>query len=82
VKDYNLNEDKGIEECGGVDEPKQHSLFRLAPTRAPKGYSTLNIEEQMVIYALQQRPLNGYLNLEDAAGFSIYRVSLNNLRSI
>jgi hypothetical protein len=31
----------------------------------------------MVLYALQQRPLNGPLNLENVAGFSIYRVSLN-----
>jgi hypothetical protein len=51
--------------------------FRLAPTRSPKGFSTLNIEDQTVLYALQQRTLNGPLNLEDAAGFSIYRVSLN-----
>jgi hypothetical protein len=51
--------------------------IRLAPTRSPKGFSTLNIEDQTVLYALQQRPLNGPLNLEDAAGFSIYRVSLN-----
>jgi hypothetical protein len=51
--------------------------LRLAPTRSPKGFSTLNIEDQTVLYALQQRPLNGPLNLEDAAGFSIYRVSLN-----
>jgi hypothetical protein len=36
----------------------------------------------MVLYALQQRPLNGPLNLEDAARFSIYRVSLNGLLSI
>jgi hypothetical protein len=36
----------------------------------------------MVLYALQQRPLNGPLNLEDAAGFSIYRVSLNGPLSI
>jgi hypothetical protein len=51
--------------------------LRLAPARDPKGFCTLNIEDQMVFYALQQRPLNGPLNLEDAAGFSIYRVSLN-----
>jgi hypothetical protein len=31
----------------------------------------------MVLYALQQHPLNNFLNLEDAAGFSLYRVSLN-----
>jgi hypothetical protein len=47
-----------------------------------KGFCTLNIEDQMVLYALQQRPLNGSLNLEDAAGFSIYRVSLNGHLSI
>jgi hypothetical protein len=54
----------------------------LAPTRSSKGFSTLNIEDQTVFYALQQRPLNGSLNLEDAAGFSIYRVSLNGSLSI
>jgi hypothetical protein len=53
------------------------TLLRLAPTRPSKGFSTLNIEDQTVLYALQQRPLNGPVNLEDAAGFSIYRVSLN-----
>jgi hypothetical protein len=36
----------------------------------------------MVIYALQQRPLNGPLNLEDAAGFSLYIVFLNGPLSI
>jgi hypothetical protein len=36
----------------------------------------------MVLYALQQRPLNSPLNLEDATGFSIYRVSLNGPLSI
>jgi hypothetical protein len=36
----------------------------------------------MVLYALQQRPLNGALNFEDAAEFSIYRVSLNDPLSI
>jgi hypothetical protein len=58
------------------------SAVRLAPTRDPKGFCTLNIEDRMVLYALQQRPLNGSLNLEDAAGFSIYRVPLNDLLSI
>jgi hypothetical protein len=56
--------------------------LRLPPTRNPKRSSTLNIEYQMVLYALQQCPLNGPLNLEDAAGFSIYRVSLNGPLSI
>jgi hypothetical protein len=56
--------------------------IRLAPARDSKGFCTLNIEDQMVIYALQQRPLNGSLNLEDATGFSIYRVSLNYTLSI
>jgi hypothetical protein len=51
--------------------------LRLALTRSLKRFSTLNIEDQTVLYTLQQRPLNGPLNLEDAAGFSIYRVSLN-----
>jgi hypothetical protein len=36
----------------------------------------------MVLYALQQRPLNGPLNLEGAAGFFIYIVSLNGPLSI
>jgi hypothetical protein len=67
---------------GGPEEAPRgkccdQSYIRLAPTRSPKGFSTLNIEDQTVLYALQQRPLNGPLNLEDAAGFSIYRVSLN-----
>jgi hypothetical protein len=57
-------------------------LFRLAPARDTKGFCTLNIEDQMVIYALQQCPINGPLNLEDAARFSIYRVSLNDPLSI
>jgi hypothetical protein len=48
----------------------------------PKESSTLNIADQMVLYALQQRPLNDPLNLEDAAEFSIYRVSLNGHLSI
>jgi hypothetical protein len=45
-------------------------------------FCTLNIEDQMVLYALQQCPLNGTLNLEGAVGFSIYRVSLNGHLSI
>jgi hypothetical protein len=57
-------------------------LFRLASVRDPKKLYTLNIEDQMVFYVLQQRPLNDHLNLEDAAGFSIYRVSLNGSLSI
>jgi hypothetical protein len=36
----------------------------------------------MVFYDLQQRPLNGPLNLEDAAEFSLYIVSLNGPLSI
>jgi hypothetical protein len=57
-------------------------VLRLSPTRPSKGFSTLNIEDQMVLYALQQRPLNDSLNLEDAVVFSIYRVSLNGPLSI
>jgi hypothetical protein len=56
--------------------------LRLALVRAPKASSTLNIEDQTVIYALHQRPLNGPLNLEDTARFSIYIVSLNGSLSI
>jgi hypothetical protein len=41
----------------------------LAPARTPKGSSTINIEDQTVLYALQQRPLNGPINLEDTTGF-------------
>jgi hypothetical protein len=58
--------------------------FRLALARAFKrfSFSILNIEDQTVIYALQQRPLNGTLDLEDVVGFSLYRVSLNDSLSI
>jgi hypothetical protein len=34
------------------------------------------------MYALQQRSLNSPLNLEDATGFSMYRVSLNGSLSV
>jgi hypothetical protein len=66
----------------GEGRGRMVSGVRLAPTRDPKGFCTLNIEDRMVLYALQQRPLNGPLNLENAAGFSIYRVSLNDPLSI
>jgi hypothetical protein len=56
--------------------------IRLAPTRSSKGSCTLNLEDEDVLYSLQQRSLNGPLNLEDAAGSSIYRVSLNGSLSI
>jgi hypothetical protein len=46
----------------------------LIPEDSSTHYSTDN---QMVIYALYQRLLNGPLNLKNAAKFSIYRVSLN-----
>jgi hypothetical protein len=42
-----------------------------------KGSYTLNLEDEVVLYSLQQRPL-----LEDAAGSSIYKVSLNGPLSI
>jgi hypothetical protein len=58
-----------------------HSL-RLAPTRPSKGSCTLNLEDEDVLYSLQQRPLNGPLNLENVAGSSICRVSLNGSLSI
>jgi hypothetical protein len=45
--------------------------IRLAPARNSKGFCTLNIEDQIVLYALQQRPLNDPLNLEDVARFSL-----------
>jgi hypothetical protein len=54
----------------------------LALVKNSKGFCTINIEDQMIIYAFQQRLLNGPLNLEDVAGFSIYRVSLNDPLSI
>jgi hypothetical protein len=56
--------------------------LRLAPTKSSKGSCTLNLEDEDVLYSIQQRPLNGPLNLEDAAGSSIYRVSLNGSLSI
>jgi hypothetical protein len=56
--------------------------LRLAPTRPSKGSCTLNLEDEDVLYSLQQRPLNGSLNLENAAGSSICRVSLNGSLSI
>jgi hypothetical protein len=56
--------------------------IRPTPTRYSKSSCTLNIENQTVLYALQQRSLNDPLNLEDAAGFSIYRISLNDPLSI
>jgi hypothetical protein len=43
---------------------------------------TLNLEDEDVLYSLQQRPLNGPLNLENVVGFSIGRVSLNGSLSI
>jgi hypothetical protein len=74
--------------CGGCKTRQSNRChhrrlkLRLAPAIHPKGFCTLNIEDQMVLYALQQRPLNDPLNLEDAAGFSTYRVSLNGPLSI
>jgi hypothetical protein len=56
--------------------------IRLAPTRPSKGFCTLNLEDEDVLYSLQQRPLNGSLNLDNAAGSSICRVSLNGSLSI
>jgi hypothetical protein len=61
--------------------PDTYSI-RLAPTRSSKGSCTLNLEDLDVLYSLQQRPLNGPLNLENAAGSSICRVSLNGSLSI
>jgi hypothetical protein len=55
---------------------------RLAPTRPSKGSYTLNLEDDDVLYSLQQRPLNGPLNLENVVGSSICRVSLNGSLSI
>jgi hypothetical protein len=60
----------------------QANSLRLAPTRPSKGSCTLNLEDEDVLYSLQQRPLNGPLNLENVAGSSICRVSLNGSLSI
>jgi hypothetical protein len=56
--------------------------LRLAPRRPSKGFCTLNLEDEDVLYSLQQRPLNGPLNLENVAGSSIRTVSLNGSLSI
>ena len=63
-------------------DPIRHTELRLAPTRSSKGSCTLNLEDEVVLYSLQQRPLNSPLNLENAVGSSIYRVSLNDSLSI
>jgi hypothetical protein len=63
---------RGFIQCG----------VRLAPIRPSKGSCTLNLEDENVLYSLQQRPLNGPLNLENVAGSSICRVSLNGSLSI
>jgi hypothetical protein len=47
-----------------------------------KGSCTLNLEDEVVLYSLQQRPLNDPLNLENTIGSSIYIVSLNGPLSI
>lgn len=52
-------------------------IYKTLFNRACKGFSILNIEGWMVLYYLQQRPLNSSLNLEDAVGYFTYRVSLN-----
>jgi hypothetical protein len=59
-----------------------YEIVRLATARVPKGSSTLNIEDETVLYALHQRPLNGPLNLENVDGFSLYKVPLNDHLSI
>jgi hypothetical protein len=58
------------------------NLFRLAPTRNSKWFCTLNLEYRIVLYSLQQRPLDDPLNLENVVESSIYRVSLNVTLSI
>jgi hypothetical protein len=50
--------------------------IRLALTRTSKYYCILNLENEVVLYSLQQRFLNSTLNSEDAAKSSIYRVSV------
>jgi hypothetical protein len=46
--------------------------MRLAPSRNSKGLCTLNLEDQIVLYSLQQNPLNDPLNLDNVVGSSIY----------
>jgi hypothetical protein len=56
------------------------STYLLSPL---KELYTLNLEDEVVVlHSLQQRPLNSHLNLENAVGSSIYRVSLNGSLSI
>jgi hypothetical protein len=56
--------------------------LRLAPIRNSKGFCTLDLEDQIILYSLQQRSLNDPLNLENVVRSSIYRVSLNVTLSI
>jgi hypothetical protein len=60
-----------------VDQIYAPFFSELAPARAAKVFSTLNIEDQTVIYSLQQRSLNDSLNSENSAGFSVLN-TLNN----
>jgi hypothetical protein len=57
--------------------PSESQVLRLAPAKVSKRSFTLNIEYQTILYALQQRSLNGSLNLENDVVFSLYIVSLN-----
>jgi hypothetical protein len=57
-------------------------MFRLTPTRTSKESCTLNLDDEVVLYFFQQRPLNGPLNLEDVVGSSIYIIYLNGFLSI
>jgi hypothetical protein len=50
---------------GAVGEARAHEAVRPAPTRSSKGSCTLNLEDEDKLYSLQQRPLNGHLNLKD-----------------
>jgi hypothetical protein len=50
--------------------------MRLAPIKISKESCTLNLEDEVVLYSLQQRLLNDHLNLENNVGSSIYKVFL------
>jgi hypothetical protein len=53
----NKGGERGIATTDGIRLAPTDGI-RLAPARHPKGFCTLNIEDQMVLYALQQYPLS------------------------
>ena len=52
----------------------QSQHIRLTPTRTSKGSYTLNLEDEVILYSLRQRPLNGLLNLQDKLKMSLIQV--------